>query len=161
MKMKQLLLGVFAVAAAVLCGAGCACVSCPGNAATPLAGSAWKLDLATLSGTQSSWAKPANAITLSFAPAGKEAGRVSGCAGVNRYFGPVTLDEAAETIKFGNLASTMMAGPGMNYESTYLKALDTVDGYQISGEELVLTAGGKPVLKFEAVEAENDGNADQ
>ena len=36
MKMKQLLLGVFAVAAAVLCGAGCACVSCPGNAATPL-----------------------------------------------------------------------------------------------------------------------------
>ena len=74
MKMKQLLLGVFAVAAAVLCGAGCACVSCPGNAATPLAGSAWKLDLATLSGTQSSWAKPANAITLSFAPAGKEGG---------------------------------------------------------------------------------------
>ena len=123
MKMKQLLLGVFAVAAAVLCGAGCARVSCPGNAATPLAGSAWKLDLATLSGTQSNWAKPANAITLSFAPAGKEAGRVSGCAGVNRYFGPVTYDEAAGTIRFGTLGATMMAGPGLEYERAYLKML--------------------------------------
>ena len=148
MKMKQLLLGVFAVAAAVLWGAGCACVSCPGNAATPLAGSAWKLDLATLSGTQSNWAKPANAITLSFAPAGKEAGRVSGCAGVNRYFGPVTYDEAAGTIRFGTLGATMMAGPGLEYERAYLKMLASVDAFSCADGRLLLKSGKATVAEF-------------
>lgn len=148
MKMKQLLLGVFAVTAAVLCGAGCACVSCPGNAATPLAGSAWKLDLATLSGTESNWGKPANAITLSFAPAGKEAGRVSGCAGVNRYFGPVTYSAAAGTIRFGNLGATMMAGPGLEYEGAYLKMLGKVDSFSFSNGRLLLKSGKATVAEF-------------
>ena len=151
MKMKQLLLGVFAVAAAVLCGAGCARVSCPGNAATPLAGSAWKLDLATLSGTENNWGKPANAITLSFAPAGKEAGRVSGCAGVNRYFGPVTYDEAAGTIRFGTLGATMMAGPGLEYERAYLKMLASVDSFFISGNQLFLKSGSDTVAEYSRV----------
>ena len=149
MKMKQLLFGVFAVAVAALCGAGCACVSEPGNAAAmPLAGSEWKLDLATLSGTESRWTKPANAVTLAFAPAGKEAKRVSGCAGVNRYFGPVTYDEAAGTIRFDNLGATMMAGPGLEYERAYLKVLGAANRFAVTNGRLILMSGNATVAEF-------------
>ena len=150
MKMKQLLLGVFAAVTAVLCGAGCAGVNCCESAAAPLAGTAWKLDLATLPGTEGNWANPANAVTLSFAPAGKEAGRVSGCAGVNRYFGPVICDDAAGTIRFGTLGATMMAGPGLEYERAYPKMLSTVDSFSISGGRLLLKSGGNTVAEFTA-----------
>ena len=140
MKMKQLLLGVFAAVTAVLCGAGCAGVNCCESAAAPLAGTAWKLDLATLPGTEGNWAKPANAVTLSFAPAGKEAGRVSGCAGVNRYFGPVTCDDAAGTIRFGTLGATMMAGPEseMKKEQVYFQNLGKVKTYSLKNKKRIV-----------------------
>ena len=104
--------------------------------------------IVALSGTESNWGKPANAITLSFAPAGKEAGRVSGCAGVNRYFGPVTYSAAAGTIRFGNLGATMMAGPGLEYEGAYLKMLGKVDSFSFSNGRLLLKSGKATVAEF-------------
>ena len=147
MKMKQLLFGLFAAAVAVLCGAGCACANGACGGAAPLAGSEWKLDLASLAGTESRWTKPEKTVTLAFA-AGKEAGRVSGCAGVNRYFGPVTYDDAAGTIRFGNLGATMMAGPGLEYERAYLKMLGGADRFAIRNDRLILMAGNVPVAEF-------------
>ncbi|UKI33131.1 MAG: META domain-containing protein [Lentisphaeria bacterium] len=83
-------------------------------------------------------------------PPEREAGRVSGCAGVNRYFGPVTCDDAAGTIRFGTLGATMMAGPGLEYERAYLKMLSTVDSFSISGGRLLLKSGGNTVAEFTA-----------
>ena len=81
-------------------------------------------------------------------PAGKEAGRVSGCAGVNRYFGPVTYDEAAGTIRFGTLGATMMAGPGLEYERAYLKMLASVDAFSCADGRLLLKSGKATVAEF-------------
>ena len=52
-----------------------------------------------------------------------EAGRVYGCTGVNLFNGGFTLDGSA--IKFGELATTMMAGPleAMDQERAFLDAL--------------------------------------
>ena len=150
--MKQLFVWMFAAVTAVLCGAGCTCPACPGSTEPmPLAGSEWKLDLASLSGSERGWTKPEKAVTLTFASSGKEAKRVSGCAGVNRYFGPVTYDEAAGTIRFGSLGATMMAGPGLEYERAYLKMLASVDSFFISGTQLFLKSGSDTVAEYSRV----------
>ncbi|MEG1979865.1 MAG: META domain-containing protein, partial [Victivallaceae bacterium] len=49
----------------------------------------WVLDLSSLDGVNKDWVKPAEAITLTI----DESGKVTGCAGVNRYFGNPQLDE--------------------------------------------------------------------
>ena len=44
-----------------------------------------------------------------------------------------------------------MAGPGLSYETAYLKMLSTVTAYRISGNVLTLMAGEKPVAEFSCV----------
>ncbi len=111
-----------------------------------LTGSVWTLDLSSLSGTESGWEKPAKEITLNLT-----AKRYNGVAGVNRYFGEVQFDTAARTIKFGGAGVTRMAGPGLQYETAYLKMLSAVTSYQINGNILTLLANEKPVAQFTCV----------
>jgi heat shock protein HslJ len=85
-------------------------------------------------------------------------GRVSGFAGVNQFNGPFEMAAAGGnrgTLRFGELASTLMAGPAnlMNQEKRYLDALRAVDGYIAEGGLLELTAGGQPVLRYRALGA--------
>lgn len=82
--------------------------------------------------------KPVNPITITLIDLDEGGVQVAGCAGVNRYFGKVVLDENAGTIQFGLLGSTMMAGPGMSYEQEFLKELKESAKYKVSDSALVL-----------------------
>ncbi len=99
-----------------------------------ITGITWQLDPASLKGVQNPAEKPMQPITLLIAADGK----VSGCAGVNRYFGTAVVDEAEEELKFPPLGTTRMAGPGMNYETAYLQMLAKVEEYKITGDLLTL-----------------------
>jgi heat shock protein HslJ len=77
-------------------------------------------------------------------------GRVSGNATVNRIMGSFT--KKGSSLKFGPMATTEMAGSpeAMKFESHFVKALSTVDGYALKGGKLVLTHQGKTVAVFSA-----------
>ncbi|MBE2279364.1 MAG: META domain-containing protein [Ignavibacteriaceae bacterium] len=72
--------------------------------------------------------------------------KVSGFAGCNRFMGPVQIN--GETIKFGNIASTMMACPEMELEIKFMKIFNTVDRYTIQDGKLIFFSGDNVVAKF-------------
>ena len=123
----------------------------PPQKAKPLTGTEWSLegfesrgktaisDTALVGGTK---------ITLSI---GAE-GRVSGSAGVNRYFGKGNSGPDGR-IAFGPMASTRRGGPpeAMAQERSYLKQLSEVSTWAISADRLVLTGkDGSFALRFRA-----------
>jgi heat shock protein HslJ len=67
-------------------------------------------------------------------------GQVSGSAGCNRYFGPVT-ESAPGVLKFGPIGSTRMACPDgdMNLEARFLEALQNVHGFGFLEGQLALS----------------------
>jgi heat shock protein HslJ len=77
-----------------------------------------------------------------------EESRVSGSGGVNRLMGTFVLAE--DELRFGPLASTMMAGPegAMAREVAFLGALEKVTSYELDGNSLVLLADGEPVARL-------------
>ena len=89
--------------------------------------------------------------TLRFNSEKKQA---SGFSGVNRFFGSYQLD--GETLKFGPLAGTRMAGPpeAMAAEAAFLTMLGSVTGYRISGGgTLELLHDGAVTARFEAAKS--------
>jgi len=80
-----------------------------------------------------------------------EADKVSGEAGCNRYFGPVSVD--ADAISFANLASTQMMCPDaqMDQEQHFLQALSAAKRLSLTedGQMLLLYAdGSEPVMRL-------------
>ena len=135
-------IGSAAAAAAVL--SGCSSL-CPNNSkADALKNSAWTLDINSLKGADSQWDKPAKDITLTF----DENGKVAGCAGVNRYFSGKPALENDGDIDFGMMGSTMMAGPGLQYESLFLKTLDEADNFAIVDGKLYLYDDNNVIAVF-------------
>lgn len=61
--------------------------------------------------------------------------KLSGFGGVNRLFGSVFIDKT--TINFGQIASTKMAGPFMNFESDFINSLSKVTSYDLEGNNLL------------------------
>lgn len=79
-----------------------------------------------------------NAITLSFdAKENKYYGKV-----LNNYFGSYTIEK--NNIKFGQAASTMMAGPEaeMKKEQTYFQDLSKVTTFSLKDKVLELSGNG-------------------
>jgi heat shock protein HslJ len=76
-------------------------------------------------------------------------GRVAGKSAVNQYGGPYTAKDDG-SISFGDLASTMMAGPepDMKAEQTYLAMLAKMTSFKIDGDQLTLTDGGGQELIY-------------
>lgn len=107
-----------------------AIVTSPGMAQDlpALDGSQWRLEL-----VDGKPLPPAAQVTASFAD-----GRVTGKAGVNRYFAAYNVD--GRVLTFGEIGSTKMAGPEdlMAVESCYLDALKAVRTYQLVDEKLEL-----------------------
>jgi heat shock protein HslJ len=69
-------------------------------------------------------------------------GRISGNAGVNRYFGTfVIMNNGAIEWPSSHVASTKMAGPAelMQQESAYLTALTKTNHIALAGNKLVLS----------------------
>jgi heat shock protein HslJ len=67
-------------------------------------------------------------------------GRVGGKSAVNQYGGPYTAGDDG-SISFGDLASTMMAGPepDMKAERIYLELLAAAGEFRIEGDTLTLS----------------------
>ena len=75
--------------------------------------------------------------------------RVGGATGCNTMGGTYTVDGAG--IRFSQLFSTKMAcveEDRMHQESRFLKALQSVDRYAVSGDTLTLSAGNAVVARF-------------
>ena len=82
-----------------------------------------------------------------------EGGRVNGFGGCNTFTGSYKLDEAASRIRFGQIATTMMAcRSGTEVEKAFHEVLRPVDNYSLSGDRLTLNrARMAPLARFEAV----------
>lgn len=80
-------------------------------------------------------------------------GRVTGFGGCNGFSGSYTLDEAASRIRFGEIASTMMAcAKGMETEQAFHQVLRNADNYSLAGDHLTLNrARMAPLARFDAV----------
>lgn len=78
-------------------------------------------------------------------------GRVAGAGGCNRFTGAYEL--AGQTLRFSQLASTMMAcAAGMDNELRLHVALNSTASWRIRGEKLeLLDAAGGSLASFEAV----------
>jgi copper homeostasis protein (lipoprotein) len=78
--------------------------------------------------------------------------RVSGSSGCNRMTGGYTHDGIK--LSFSPIAGTQMAcpGPDMELESAFLKVLETIDSFRITGSTLQLLHEGTPAATFVAGE---------
>ena len=142
--MRKIFATIVSAAAAAAVLSGCSSL-CPNNIkADALKNSAWTLDINSLKGADSQWDKPAKDITLTF----DENGKVAGCAGVNRYFSGKPALENDGDIDFGMMGSTMMAGPGLQYESLFLKTLDEADNFAIVDGKLYLYDDNNVIAVF-------------
>jgi putative lipoprotein len=86
-----------------------------------------------------------------------EEGKVSGFAGVNRFFGGLAKDDAAkEKTLFGPLGMTRKAGPPelSKLEFAYTSALAEVNKFTIDKDALTLLVDDKPKLVFARVKKE-------
>lgn len=75
-----------------------------------------------------------------------ESTQAHGFAGCNQYFTNVNI--LPESIKFGEIASTLMSCPEMDSEQAFLDLLTMVDTYEITGKELKLYQGKILLLRF-------------
>lgn len=142
--MRKIFATIVSAAAAAAVLSGCSSL-CPNNSkADALKNSAWTLNINSLKGADSQWDKPAKDITLTF----DENGKVAGCAGVNRYFSGKPALENDGDIDFGMMGSTMMAGPGLQYESLFLKTLDEADNFAIVDGKLYLYDDNNVIAVF-------------
>ncbi len=106
---------------------------------------AWRLRLL---GERSSAQEPELAkLTLHFT-----GDRVSGFAGVNRFFGAYRI--SGDDIKLGPLGMTMMAGPesAMQLEQDFTAVLNTADRWEIEAGKLTLFQGQRELAVFDRVQ---------
>ncbi len=77
-----------------------------------------------------------------------EKGKLAIFGGINRLAGTYVL--SGESVLMGDLVSTRMAGPPdlMELESSLSKALASVDGFHVSGNDLELLSAGNVIAKF-------------
>lgn len=106
------------------------------------------LDYDSLAGVKELKEKPEKAITMTFA---EKDGKiiVAGCSGVNRYFGNAVITKESNEIKFSQMGSTMMMGPGMEVEKLFLQNLEKVAKYGVNESKLsFMNANGEILAVF-------------
>jgi heat shock protein HslJ len=70
---------------------------------------------------------------------------VSGSGSCNRVFGPYEMGKR-NSLKFGNLASTMMACQNLEFENKFMETLKSVESYEVVEGELLLKNKKKEVI---------------
>jgi copper homeostasis protein (lipoprotein) len=77
-----------------------------------------------------------------------EESHVAGSGGLNRLMGTFSLTE--DELRFGPLATTLMAGPeeAMERERAFLAALARVTAYELEGRSLALYADDEIVVRL-------------
>ncbi len=126
-------------------GAGLLLLVAAGCSSTPavpreIAGMQWMLETDSLA-VPPNTVMPEQPVTLLI-----DDGKVSGNAGVNRYFGPVRVVPSSGTIEFGVLGVTRMAGPALAFEQHYLEMLESVESYSVTPENRLLFRSGEQVV---------------
>ncbi|MDE5708771.1 MAG: META domain-containing protein [Alistipes sp.] len=112
----------------------------------PLEGTVWKLT--SMEGIPAAAIdSEADAFTLSFD--GEEM-LAAGRTNCNRFF--CNYEAIDGTLAFGEMGTTRMACPDMEFEEAFVRMLGEVDGFSIDGEELTLFSDGQALASFEAVE---------
>jgi heat shock protein HslJ len=142
--------GGVVLAALVALSAGCGSDSGGGGesstSAAALAGTSWRL-----TGWSVSSQDPNDfTVTAEF-----KDGRIGGKSAVNQYGGSYTAGDDG-SISFGELVSTMMAGPepDMKAEQTYLALLEAAGKFRIEGDTLTLSdAQGNDSLIYTRTQA--------
>jgi len=133
------------LAAAITLAAGCASTT-PTSSKASLTNTYWKLT--ELDGARVSMTPEQERevrITLD------DNGKVTGFTGCNQVMGGYTV--AADVLRFTQLAGTRMMcpPPAMQLESAVLANLNSVTGFRIDGEQLILLKDGAPVARYESV----------
>ncbi len=134
-------IAIVAVAAALMAGC-CNCRSYQKKTRRPLVGTEWQL--IQLGGKAVKPEEGKFTITLL-----AENNRLAGVGACNRLMGTYKTDEK-RSLKFGPLASTMMACPGMEQEDAFTKALESVTHYDMDGPMLLLLSDGELRAVFQA-----------
>ena len=133
------------LAAAMILAAGCTSAP-PASSKASLTNTYWKL--VELDGARVAMTPEQERevrITLD------DNGKVSGFTGCNRVMGGYTV--AADVLRFTQLGGTRMMcpPPAMQLESAVLANLNSVTGFRIDGEQLILLKDGAPVARYESV----------
>lgn len=134
-------IAIVAVAATLMTGC-CNCRSYQKKTRRPLVGTEWQL--IQLGGKAVKPEEGKFTITLL-----AENNRLAGVGACNRLMGTYKTDEK-RSLKFGPLASTMMACPGMEQEDAFTKALESVTHYDMDGPMLLLLSDGELRAVFQA-----------
>ena len=77
-----------------------------------------------------------------------EAGKLTGNAGCNNYFGELSLDATAGNFKTNNVGSTRKMCDNMEVESQFFSMLKEVDKYVVNAGVLELYKGNLLLMKF-------------
>ncbi len=77
-----------------------------------------------------------------------EAGKLTGNAGCNNYFGELSLDATAGNFKTNNVGSTRKMCENMEVESQFFNMLKEVDKYVVNAGVLELYKGNLLLMKF-------------
>ena len=77
-----------------------------------------------------------------------EAGKLTGNAGCNNYFGELALDATAGNFKTNNVGSTRKMCENMEVESQFFNMLKEVDKYVVNAGVLELYKGNLLLMKF-------------
>jgi heat shock protein HslJ len=109
----------------------------------PLEGTAWAVDGIAIGDDAVSSTIAGSEADLTF-----DAGSVSGSTGCNRLTGSYTVDAAAGSISFSEIATTMkLCEPDVaTQEQAIVAALDQATSYSIEGSTMTLAAGGGSFL---------------
>lgn len=133
--MKILLRTVALALIAALITGCCACRSYQKNNRRPLVGTEWQL--IKLGGKSIVPESGTFTITLL-----AEEHRITGVGACNRLMG--SYEEGKKgTLKIGQMATTMMACPGMDLEQEFTKALQSTTHYDMDGPMLLLLCDGE------------------
>lgn len=77
--------------------------------------------------------------------------RFSGNGGCNRISGNYTLEK--KNIRFGEVISTKMSCPDIEFENTFLSTLNSIDRFEQRGNDLLLKKKNDVLLRFSVKEA--------
>lgn len=135
--MKKIVLGLLGAAIMASCGAvgNTSNISKVGTVQASLVNTQWVLNDSSVVGK-----KPTLIV--------ESDNKVSGNAGCNNYFGNLSLDATAGNFDAKQIGSTRMSCNNLATEFSYLKMLNEVNKYVVSGNTLELYRDNLLLLKF-------------
>ncbi|WP_407404921.1 META domain-containing protein [Chryseobacterium sp.] len=135
--MKNIFLGLFAAAILVSCGTISTTTSKVGKSQPSISNSKWTL---------------ADNVKGKTPTLNIEAGKVTGNAGCNNYFGTLSSETTSGSFVASQMGSTRMACDNMSVEKNFLEMMQKANKYVVSGNTLELYKDELLLLKFNKAE---------